>query len=225
MSAPPPPKENLLLNLACTVAAPALILSKLSGQLGSRNALCVALAFPLAYGLYDAARRRQFNFLAALGFTSTLATGGLGLMKLDPFWLAVKEAAVPQWTKRPLVRTLLFNDQVIDVPRVDAVVAGRGQQDAFDQLLRSSSWLLAGSFALSAVLNYVLARMLVTALPETPEFNVQLGRMTWMSYLVISLPMLVITFYALWRLFKGIQALTGLTLEEILRSPPEKKSS
>jgi hypothetical protein len=234
-AATPPPKENLLLNLACNVAAPAIILSKFSESLGAKNALITALAFPLAYGLYDLARRRNFNFLSALGFTSTLATGGLGLLKLEPFWFAVKEAVVPsligltvlvsQWTKRPLVRTMMFNDQVINVPRVEAALDERNQRPAFLNLLKTSSWLLAGSFALSAVLNFVLARIIITALPETAEFNEQLGRLTWLSYIVIMVPSMVIMIYALWRLIKGLEILSGLTLDEILHQPPaqEKK--
>lgn len=234
-AATPPQKENLLLNLACNVAAPAIILSKFSERLGAKHALVIALAFPLAYGLYDLIKRRNFNFLSALGFTSTLATGGLGLLKLEPFWFAVKEAVVPaligltvvvsQWTKKPLVRTMLYNDQVIDVPRVEAALDARGERPAFVRLLSSSGWLLAGSFALSSVLNFVLARFIITAMPDTPLFNEQLGRLTWMSYIVIMLPSLVIMIVALWRLIKGLEKLSGLTLDEILRQPPEKKTA
>jgi hypothetical protein len=232
-TATPPPKENLLLNIACNIAAPAIILTKLNERLGPRNALLLALAFPLAYGLYDLLKRRNFNYLAALGFTSTLATGGLGLLKLDPFWFAVKEAVVPtligltvlvsQWTKKPLVRTMLFNEQVIDVPRVEAAIEAGAHRAKFLDLLKTSSWLLAGSFALSAVLNFVLARLIITAMPDTPLFNEQLGRLTWMSYLVIMLPSMAVMIYALMRLLKGLERLTGLKLEEILHAPAEKK--
>lgn len=232
-AATPPQKENLLLNLACNVAAPAIILSKFSERLGPKTALIVALSFPLAYGLYDLIKRRNFNFLSALGFTSTLATGGLGLLRLEPFWFAVKEAVVPtligltvivsQWTKKPLVRTMLYNEQVIDVPRVEAALNTRGERPAFLRLLSSSGWLLASSFALSAVLNFVLARIIITAMPDTPLFNEQLGRLTWMSYIVIMIPSLVIMIITLWRLIKGLEKLSGLTLDEILRQPPEKK--
>lgn len=228
-----PPKENLLLNLACNVAAPAIILSRLNERLGPRNALLLALAFPLAYGLYDLLKRRNFNFIAALGFASTLATGGLGLMKLEPLWFAVKEAVVPtligltvlvsQWTRKPLVRTMLFNEQVIDVPRVEAAIDAGGRRPAFLDLMKTSSWLLAGSFALSAVLNFVLARIIITAMPDTPLFNEQLGRLTWMSYIVIMVPSMAVMIYALWRLLKGLQTLTGLKLEDILHPHAEKK--
>jgi hypothetical protein len=234
-AATPAKKENLLLNLACNVAAPAIILSKFSERLGAKQALILALAFPLAYGLYDLIKRRNFNFIAALGFTSTLATGGLGLLKLDPFWFAVKEAVVPlligltviisQWTRKPLVRTMLFNDQVINVPRVEAALDARGERTGFLALMKSCTWLLAASFALSAVLNFILARVIITAMPDTPLFNEQLGRLTWMSYIVIMLPSLAIMILALWRLLKGLEKLSGLTLDEILHQPPEKKTA
>lgn len=234
-TATPPPKENLLLNLACNVAAPTLILTKGAKwfALDPKSALLAALAFPLSYGVYDLVRRRNFNFIAALGFTSTLATGGLGLLKLDPFWFAVKEAVVPaligltvlvsQWTRKPLVRTMLFNEQVIDVPRVEAAIDAGARRAELRNLLKTSSWLLAGSFALSAVLNFGLARLIITAMPDTPLFNEQLGRLTWMSYLVIMLPSMAVMIYALMRLLKGLERLTGLKLEEILHPAPEKK--
>ena len=147
--APPEPNRGGALDLA---------------SLDPKVALIAALAFPLGYGLYDFIQRQNFNFVSAIGFFGTLATGGLGLLKLQPFWFAVKEAVVPtliglavvisQWTKQPMVRALLFNDQVIDVPRVEAALDERGQRAAFTRLLNGSSWLLAFSFLISAVLNF-----------------------------------------------------------------------
>ena len=234
---PPPKPESLLLNIACNVAAPGFMLTKGAKllHLEPKAALVVALAFPLGYGLYDAVTRRNFNFLSALGFTSTLATGGLGLLKLEPFWFAGKEAVVPtligltvivsQWTKKPLVRSILFNEQVVDVLRVETALAAHNHRAAFTRLLANASALLAGSFFLSAVLNFALARYLITALPDTPEFNEQLGKMTWMSWPVIVVPSMAIMMLAMWRLFKGLEKLTGLTMDEILRQPPDHKKA
>lgn len=228
-----PKRENLLVNLLFNIAAPMLILSKLSDRLGSMNALMLALSFPLAYGVYDFWQRRSVNFVSGLGFCSTLATGGLGLLRLEPFWFAVKEASLPaligvaviasQWTKRPLVRQFLLNEQVINLPRVNAALDEHGMRGAFDALLRASSVLLAGSFFLSAILNFALARYLITAQPDTPEFNAQYGRMLAWSWPVIVVPSMVVMMFALWRLVKGLGQMTGLKLEEILQEPPEKK--
>ncbi len=233
--APAPKRENLLLNLVFNIAVPMLILSKLSDRLGSMNALMLALAFPLGYGVYDFWQRRSVNFVSGLGFFSTLATGGLGLLRLEPLWFAVKEAAVPaligiavfvsQWSKRPLVRQFLLNEQVINLPRVSAALDEHGMRPAFEALLRASSVLLAGSFFLSAFLNFALARYLITAAPDTPEFNAQYGRMLGWSWPVIVVPSMAMMMFALWRLVKGVERMTGLTLDQILHSPEEKKDA
>ena len=234
MTLPPPKKENLLLNLICNLALPAFVLSKLStpDRLGPVMGLVVALAFPVAYGMWDYYQRRQANFISIIGFVSVLLTGGLGLMKTDGIWFAVKEAAVPTVigiavlvslkTKRPLVHTFLYNEQVIDVPKVDAALAQRGTRSGFERLLVSSSYLLTASFLLSAVLNFALARYLLKSPAGTPEFNAELGRMQLLSWPVIVVPSMAMTLYALWRLLAGVQKLTGLSLEEVFHAQHKK---
>jgi len=233
-TARPEKQENLLINILFNVAAPALILAKASSEarLGPVWALIVALAFPLGYGGYDLITRRKWNFFSILGFTSVLLTGGLGLLKVDGFWFAVKEASIPAifgiavvgslWTKTPLVRTFLYNDKVIDTGKVHAVLVERTNTDAFDRLLVHATWFLATSFFLSAVLNFGLARYLLKSPSGTPAFNEELGKMTAMSWPVIVLPSMVVTLGALWYLMAGIRRLTGLKLEEIFHQPPEK---
>jgi hypothetical protein len=228
--------ENLLLNLVCNVALPTVILSWGSSEkaLGPTWGLIVALAFPVGYGIYDFAARRRCNFISIIGFASVLASGGFGLLKLEGFWFAVKDAAIPSIigvavlasmrAKEPLVHELLYNPQVIDVPRVEAALTERGAHAAFAKLLRSSSYLLAMAMLVSAVLNFCLARYLLRSPPGTAEFNAELGKMHWMSWPVIVLPSMAMMMYALWRLLKGLEQLTGLELDQIMHQPPEKKS-
>ncbi len=243
MSTPPAPApvpvkpakaENLLVNLTCNIFLPALVLTKFSGArtLGPVLGLVVALAFPVGYGLQDFIRRRRANFISIIGFASVLITGGLTLLKVGGLGFAVKEALVPTIigamvlislrTKRPLVRELLYNDQVINVPKVDAALAERGNRAAFDGLLVRSSYLLAAGFLLSAVLGFCLARFLLRSPAGTEQFNAELGRMHLLSWPVIVLPMLVVTMYALWKLLHGIEALSGLDFEAIFHQPPKK---
>ena len=229
-----PKPENLLLNLVCNVALPTLILSKGSSDslLGPKWGLIVALAFPIGYGIHDFARRRRFNFISIIGFVSVLVSGGFGLMKLDGFWFAVKDAALPgligvavlasMRAKEPLVHEILYNPQVIDIERVDAALTARGTQQAFTRLMDSSSYLLALSFAVSAVLNYFLARYLLVSPPGTAAFNAELAKMHLWNWPVIVLPSMAMMMYALWRLLKGLSVLTGLSLDEIMHQPPPK---
>jgi len=227
--------ENLWLNLACNVVVPALILSRLSGEhaLGPAGGLVAALAFPFGYGVWDFAVRRKTNFISVLGVVSVLLSGGLGLLKVDGFWFAVKDAAVPALigaavllsmrTREPLIRTLLFNEAVLDVPRIEVALQARGAAAAFEALLRRATWLVATSFFLSGGLNFVLARHLLRSPGGTPEFNAELARMHWLSWPVIVLPSMAMMMIALWQLVKGLEALTGLTGDEVFRT--EKKSS
>jgi len=228
--------ENLFLNLICNVALPTAIMSWGSGEraLGPKWGLVVALLFPLGYGVHDFIQRRRFNFISGLGFASVLISGGFGLLKLDGFWFAVKDGALPALigiavlasirAKEPLVHEMLYNPQVIDVDRVDAALTARGGQAGFAQLMRTSSYLIAAAMFLSALLNYGFARWIIVSPAGTEAFNKELARMHWVSLAGISIPTMAMMMYALWRLLKGVGQLSGLTLDEILKQPPEKKT-
>ncbi len=86
-----------LLEISVTLLIPPLILMQLSKpeQLGPASALAVALVFAVGWGLAELARSRTFSLFAGLGMVSLLLTGGVGLLRLDAQWLAVKEAAIP----------------------------------------------------------------------------------------------------------------------------------
>lgn len=229
-----PKPENLWLNLLFNVVVPTAILTWGSGPrgLGPQWGLLVALAFPTGYGIYDFVRRRKFNFISAIGFASVLISGGFGLLKLDGFWFAVKDAAIPALigvavfvsvrTKTPLVQEMLYNPQVIDVERVDAALAQRSARGEFQRLMRKASHLLTLSFLVSAVLNYFLARYLLKSPPGTEAFNAELGKMHLWNWPVIVVPSMAMMMYALWQLMSGLQRATGLTLDEILKQPAAK---
>ena len=229
--------ENLILNLIFNVGVPTLIMSKASGPhlLGPKWGLLVALLFPLGYGIYDFIRRRRLNFISAIGFASVLITGGFGLMKLDGFWFALKDGALPALiglavlaslrSKEPLVHEILYNPQVIDVERVEQVLTERNSHGGFTELMRRSSYLIAAAMFVSAVLNYGFARWIIVSPPDTEAFNKELARMHWVSMLGLSLPTMGMMLYAMWCLFKGLKQLTGLTLDEILRQPPAQKKA
>ena len=223
-------KPNPLFEIVVTIIVPAVILMKLSGEasLGPMRALILALAFPLGWGLYDGWRRHKLNWLSVLGVVSTLLTGGIGLLKLDAQWLAVKEAAVPgliglvvlgsNWTSWPLIRVLVFNPTLFDVDRVHAALEERRNVVPFDLRLRTGTLLLAGTFFFSSIMNYLLARWVVTSPAGTEAFNEELGRLTLLSYPVIAIPsMLMMMALMLW-VARGAKTLTGLSLTDMLRS-------
>ncbi|ACA85166.1 VC0807 family protein [Shewanella woodyi] len=221
-------KPRPMVDLLVSIVIPAFILMKLSGddQLGASGGLMLALSFPLGWGIFELIKYRKFNFIALLGLANVMLTGGIGLLELDLKWLAIKEAAIPAaigiavlistFTSKPLIKALVFNPAVMDVDKIMKRLQQNNCMAAFEQRLMTATYLVAGSFAFSATMNYVLAKWLVTSPTGTPEFNAELGELTLYSYLMIALPSMVMMmgiFYYLWR---TIRDLTGLKLEEVL---------
>jgi len=221
-------KPRPMIDLLVSIIIPSVILMKFSGDdaLGATTALIVALAFPLGWGMFELLKYKKFNFIALLGLISVLLTGGIGLLQLDPQWLAVKEAAIPGLlgiavlvstrTRYPLIKTLLFSPTVMDISKIQQKLNNNGHTAAFEARLLNATYLLSGTFVFSATMNYILAKWIVTSASGSTAFNEELGRMTLLSYPVIAIPsllMMMAIFYYLWR---SIHGMTGLTLEEIL---------
>ena len=193
---------------------------------GIQLAIVVALAFPILYGLYDFKRAGKVNVFSALGVFSILLTGGISLLQLDPQYIAIKEAAIPGIlglvtvlslkTRFPLVKTFLYNDKILRVDRIASALEAHKTQSEFEQSLKVASWLVAGSFFLSSFLNYVLAKWIIVSPAGTAAFNEELGKMTALSFPVISIPAMIVMMAALFYLFRSIKKLTGLSLEDVI---------
>mgnify|MGYP003683238053 CR=1 FL=1 len=223
-----PKRESMLLNLALNIIIPTVILTKLSGDehLGTQWAIVVALAFPILYGINDFRHNKKVNLFSALGVLSIVLTGGISLLELDPQYIVIKEAGVPALfgiatlislrTRYPLVKTLLYNDKILQVDKVADALERTNNQNAFDGALVNASYLITLSFFVSSVLNYALAKYLLVSPPGTEAFNAELGKMTALSFPVIAVPATIMMMGALFYLFNQIKKLTELDLEDIL---------
>jgi len=222
-------KPRPLIDLLVSIVIPSIILMKFSGDdaLGATTALAAALTFPLGWGLYELLKYKKFNFIALLGLISVLLTGGIGLLQLDTQWLAIKEAAIPglfgitvlvsTQTRYPLIKTLLYNPRILNVGKIGQELDKLGRTEMFEARLLNATYLLGGTFIFSAVMNYILARWIVTSPAGSAAFNEQLGQLTLLSYPMIAIPsmvMMLAIFYYLWRTVHGM---TGLALEDIVR--------
>lgn len=221
-------KSNPVIDILFNIVIPSVILMKLSNpeRLGQMNAFIIALSFPICYGIFDFIKRKNFNPFAILGFVNVLLTRGLGLLKAEGIWFAVKEATIPgiigaaiiiSMKFKPLVRTMLYNDTIMDTKKVNACLDEHSAHQGFENLLKNTSYLLASSFFLSSILNFSLAVIILKSPAGTVEFNQELGKMNALSFPVIMLPCMVVMMIALWKLVTGIKHLTGLELEEVLK--------
>jgi hypothetical protein len=232
--APSPKRENLWLNLGFNVVLPLLLLDRGTAWFGWNPSLnlIIALAFPTVYFIYDLIVRKKANFISILGFVSILLTGGIGLLELPPGWIAIKEAAIPlvigiavavsAFTRKPLARVFLLNPEIMRVDKVDKAAERNGRQAELTVLLKHCTLMVAASFFLSTVLNYVLAKVIVVSPAGTEAFNQELSRMGRWSWVVIMVPTMAVMAASMMLLFKGIRRITGLGLEDIVRDDHRK---
>ena len=227
--------ENGLVNIFVNVIIPVFILNKLSSRVGAVNALLLALAFPLCFGLYDLFKRKKTNYFSVLGLINVSMTGSLALLHLDGMWFAVKEAVFPSlvgvfviissFSKTPFIETLLLNPQLMQLELIHEKLELQNKWQEFEALLRRSTQLLALTFFVSAIVNFFLATHIFTSIdPNLDEaamstlLNEQIAHMTMWASAVILIPSILMLSGILWHLLKGIQKSTGLNNEQILKS-------
>jgi intracellular septation protein A len=223
-------KQRPLTDLLVSIVIPSVILMKFSGDeaLGVTGALMLALAFPLCWGVLDLFKHKRFNFFALLGLVSVGLTGGIGLLQLDQQWLAVKEAAIPgliglavlgsTWTRYPLIKTLLYNPNVLDVEKIQQRLEGTAGSALFESRILMATYMLSATFFFSSLMNYILASLIVTSPTGSAAFNEELGRLTLLSYPVIAVPSTLMMMAILVYLWRTIHGLTGLSFEALLVS-------
>jgi hypothetical protein len=227
--------ENSWLNLIFNILLPVLILNKLTKHIGPFNALVLALAFPLIYGVYDLLKRKKVNAFSILGLLNVGLTGGLAVVGIHGFWFAVKEAAFPSlvglfvlgsaFTKKPFIESLFLNPGVMKVDLLEEKLKEHGKQAEFHEHMRKATMWLSLSFAFSAVLNFVLARKIfldidanLAAEAQSVILNEQIAKMTTWSMAIIMVPSMIFLLGIFWYLMKGVKEYAGLNTDELLKS-------
>ena len=219
---------GMLGNLAFNIIIPVLIMTKLSGEdnLGPAWSIVLALIFPIGFGLWDLKQSGKINAFSILGIISVILTGGISLLKLPAEYIAIKEATIPaliglavlitQRTSKPLLKVFVLNEQIVNWQNLNQSLENTGTHALFEKKMAISSYIVAGSFFLSAALNYILAKVILVSPPGTTEYTEELGRMTALSYPVIVIPSMLMLLAALWYIFAQIKKLTGQDLDHFL---------
>jgi len=255
MADPKRKDEHPLANILINVLVPVMILSFFSKDpqlqeklgkavrfwhLGPVNAIIIALALPIGYGVWYFVKTRKPNFFSGLGLLSVVLTGGLtlylwnkdGSVKPDAGLLfGIKEALIPlvlgvaiifsQRSATPLIRVFLYNDTIFDIPRIEERVAELAVQSGYTKLLTAATRLFAASFFVSAGMNVALARWFFRgfdsrAVDALEVYNSIIAKITGWGFAVIGVPILVFLFFTLMRLLAGLRRLTGLSDQELL---------
>lgn len=229
--------KKSLYELIFTIALPVFLLNKLSDKFGENGpaiALCIALSFPISYFIWDWVKTKHISIISILGFVNILLTGGFALFQLNSFWFAVKETSIPlligigvawtAFTSKPLVNRFITNEEIINVELIDNKLKELNTREDFNKGLKTLTLYFAGTFLVSAILNYVLAINIVTdiapGLAEVERMkirNEQIADLTWKSYLVILAPSFAMLSFIMWRANSIMKKFTHLNLEQVLR--------
>ena len=218
--------ESPLVGVFASIIIPSLILIHASQFFGPKVTLLVALAFPISYTLGVKLRAKRWDLIGGLGFVSILLTGGIGLLEADPIWIAIKEAGVPlvlgvavllSMRQNSLLKAMVLNDAVIDHELIERKASEHKKRKELDEMFRLGSYVLAGALFLGAALNFILARLIVTSDPSTPEFTQELGRLAALSVPGLVVPVMVVLTFLIIYLFRRLSQITGLSLEELIK--------
>ncbi len=233
----PAKPSNAFFNILFNVIIPAVILSKASGadRLGPVWGLIVALAFPISFGAMELIKEKKWNFFSILGLVSVLLTGGLALLKLEGIWFAVKEATIPAVigigvfatakSKYNVVRLMVYKPSVVEVEKIQEKLREANSEELFDGVILKTTYLFVLSFFASSVLNFILAIVILKSPAGTEAFNQELGKMTALSFPVIMVPSMILSVLGLYYLINGVKKLTGLTLDDIIKSPETNQTN
>ncbi|MEI6891498.1 MAG: VC0807 family protein [Pontiella sp.] len=229
---PDSPWISILLNVVIPVA----ILSLLSKEkyLGPVWSLVVGLAFPIGYGVRTLIRDRKADFMSIIGIVSVSLTGVFGILKLPPEYVAIKEAAIPLIlgivivaslkTPFPLIRKILMTEALFDVERLKLALKEKGTEGAFEKRLVGLTWGFASSFFLSSGLSYALAKVVLKSEPGSEAYTAELGKMTGLSHVVVLIPVMIIMFFVMNKLFNALTELTGCKLDDLLAAHHREKN-
>ena len=236
--------NKVWLNLILDIILPVMILNKLSPYLGERGpliALGLAISLPLGHGLYDFWKEKKINWISLLGLLNVLLTGGFAVLKLEGIWFALKEASFPaligifvffsSYSKKPLFSFFLNQPGVFSTEKIEQRLEELGKQSAYDDLIKRCTLFFSGTFFISAFLNFYLAigifKGIDIGLPENQKaelLNSQIAEMTWKGYVVIALPLMVITTSLFYYCLRNLSKITQLSLNDLMNGPESENS-
>ena len=190
----------------------------------------IALIFPVGYFIFDFISRKNINVISILGFVNILLTGGIGVfgapLGLSKNWFIFKEGMLPliigfslfilSIYKKEYFNNIFLNELLFDRDKINNYIT-HSSKNEFDKILKRTGYYFISGFFISSVIQFILASIIVVSNPGDPSFNEEVSTMTWVSYIAVLLPTMIILTKGFLGLISGIERLTGLSKEEFLK--------
>lgn len=222
-------QPNALADLVLTIVLPSLVLDQLSNpaRLGPAGALIISLLFPVAFALWCWWKGSGWNLFSVLGFITILLSGGLGLMKLDAFWFAMKESIIPLalgaafpvscHLGKPLITALVLQPHIFNLRALESALNTSEKQTRYQRTLMRGSWLLGMAAIISSIGNFFLALWLLQGKePGGEAFVKGIGTLNWAGLIVIGIPLCAAMIAVFIWLIRQFQNVTGLDRADLM---------
>lgn len=227
-------RENPLVSILANVVIPTYILDKFSAK-APVLALATAISIILIYGLWSFYQEKKINYISVMGMLNISLSGAFILLRLDGIWFAVKEAIFPlliglfvmfsAFSTRPFLKMMLLDTGALNLEDINSKLKEKNTEESFRLLLSKATFYFSLTFYMSAVLNFLLAYRIFTKIPESYTevqkaelLNQQLAQMTWMGYIVIFVPSIILFFAIMFYFFRNLSRLTDLDFESLVKT-------
>ena len=191
----------------------------------------IALICPVTYFFYDFLNRKKINLISILGFINILLTGGIGIfggkLGLSKNWFIFKEGMMPLIIASVLIimkkyrqrefNNILLNETLFDNDKIRISIS-QEMQHQFEYIVKIAGYYLIAGFFISSLIQFTLAFLIVVSNPGESTFNEEVSTMTWISYVAVLLPTMLIVGKGYLGLISGIEKITGLKKEDFLKS-------
>ena len=197
----------------------------------SSMVFAIALIFPIAYFIYDFIKRKNINVISILGFINILLTGGIGVfgssLGLSKNWFILKEGLLPlvigfllflmSIFKKESFYNIFLNELMFQKDKIKNAIHDNLKSE-FDKVLKVTGYYFISGFFISSIIQFFLASVIVVSNPGDLSFNEEVSTMTWVSYIAVLLPTMIILGKGFMGLISGIEKLTGMKKEEFLNA-------
>ncbi len=206
---------------------PLVILTRFSGeaQLGATKGLLLALAFPVAYELYNVRRRRKLSMVSVLAIGGILVTGAISLLGLSEGWLAVRRSVpyfamslavlISMGLKRPLLSLLL--PHILDMKKVEVAAKKKQVSDILAKRIQRAGLLLGGVLLAIGIISFVLTKIVIMSEVGTSGFNQEYARLRLWSLMATTLPLFIGMTGVIFYLARSIEKLTDRDIDDLMK--------
>ena len=112
---------------------------------------------------------------------------------------------------------ILLNEVLFDNDKIRISIK-EDMQYEFEYIVRKAGYYLIGGFFISSIIQFTLASLIVVSSPGESSFSKEVSTMTWVSYIAVLLPTMLIVGKGYLGLISDIEKITGLKKEEFLKS-------